>query len=331
MLAVFLKQTGPPDVLCVGELPDPVAGPGQVLIRNHAVAVNPIDTYVRGGVVAMDLPHPFIPGCDAAGVVESVGPGADRYRVGDRVWTTNQGLLGRQGTFAQRIAVDQKWVFPIPDRVSFADAAACGLVGVTAHLGLFREVGLQPGQSILVIGGAGGVGSMVVQMARAAGARVIATGGTDAKLSRIAELGGEVAIDYRTQSIAQATREAEPDGVSVFWETRREPDFELAIAVLAQRGRMVIMAGRDAKPAFPVGPFYVNELSVHGFVMFKATPIEMRHAAEDMHKWMSAGKLVSTIGATMDLADAAQAHQLQENATLSGSAELMGKIVLNVP
>src|SRR6056297_2502344 len=132
MKAAFISQPGPPDSIQIGNLPTPEIDNEQVLISVKAASVNPIDTYIRSGVIEMPLPDPFIPGCDAAGVVEAIGSDVKRFSVGDRVWTTNQGLLGRQGTFAEQIAVDEKWTFALPDEVDFETAAACGLVGVTA-------------------------------------------------------------------------------------------------------------------------------------------------------------------------------------------------------
>jgi len=301
MKAAFIRQTGSADVIQYGDLEDPVAGPGQVLIRNHAVAVNPIDTYVRAGIVAFDLPDPFIVGCDAAGVVEAIGDGVQAFAPGDRVWCTNQGLLGRQGTFAEKIAVDAQWCFPLPDEVDYESAAAGALVGVTAHLGLFQFAALKAGETVLVIGGTGGVGSMVVQMAKAVGAHVITTAGSDAKVARAIELGADHVIQYNRESISEQTLAHVPDGVHVFWETRRQPDFDLAVEVLAGRGRMVLMAGRDARPEFPVGPFYVGELSLHGFVMFKASPQEMHRCAVEMNRWMRQGQLQANVGRPVTL------------------------------
>ena len=330
MKAAYIETTGDCDVIQYGDLPEPVAQANQVLIRNHAVAVNPVDTYVRSGAVAFELPSPFVIGCDSAGVIEAVGANVDKFAVGDRVWCTNQGLLGKQGTFAEKIAVDADWVFPLPDTVDFADAAACALVAVTAHLGLFRDAKLQQGETILVIGGTGGVGSAVVQMAKATGARVIATAGGSQKCRRAIELGADVTIDYTTSSIAEAAKHAAPDGVNVFWETRREPDFDLAVELMAERGRMVLMAGRDARPNFPVGPFYVKECSLHGFVMFKASPAEMQASAEQINRWLSDGSLRANIGKTLSLSEAAESHRLQEAATLKSDSSLVGKIVLTV-
>lgn len=330
MKAAFIRQIGGLDQIEIGDLDSPSVAPGQIRIGVHAVSVNPIDTYVRSGVVAMDLPMPFILGCDAAGIVQEVGSSVKRFRPGDRVWITNQGLLGRQGTFAEEIVVDEKWAFSLPDEVPYDDAAANALTGITAHLGLFREAQLQPGEAVLVIGGSGGVGSMVVQMAIAIGARVIATAGSQAKADLLRGFGVDEVILYKEESIAERTKALAPGGVNVFWETRREPDFAMAVDVMAPRGRMILMAGRDATPAFPVGPFYVKECSVHGFVMFKATPIEMRTAADELSRWMADGKVVANIGATFSLDEAAKAHGLQESATLHQSGELSGKIVVTV-
>ena len=329
MKAAYIEQTGPPEVIQYGELPDPQPGPGQVLVRVRAVAVNPVDTYIRGGADYWELPKPFIIGCDLAGVVEEVGEGVDTFAVGDRVWATNQGLVGRQGTFAELAAVDACWLYPLPEGVSFDTAAACALVGVTAHLGLFREARLQAGERLFVQGGSGGVGSMVVQMAKAAGAQVMASAGSEAKAGICRELGADAVVNYGEQSVIEAIREWAPEGVDVFWETQREPDFDLAVEAMAERGRMILMAGRDARPEFPVGPFYVKECSLHGFVMFKATPEEMRQCAEAMNKWFVEGKLRAQIDRVLPLSEAAEAHRLQEAATVQKTASIAGKIVLH--
>ena len=183
MKAAYIEQTGPPEAIIYGDLPRPELKGAEVLVRVTAVSVNPIDTYIRNGANYWPLSTPFIVGCDLAGVVEEVGPGATRFQVGDRVWGSNQGLVGRQGTFAEYAAVDECWLYPTPEGVDDRTVAASALVGITAHLGLFREARLQPGEWILVNGGAGGVGSMVTQMAKAAGGHVIATAGSDESLT----------------------------------------------------------------------------------------------------------------------------------------------------
>jgi NADPH2:quinone reductase len=327
MKAAFVDTVGPAETIRYDDLPEPTAGPGELLIEVKAAAVNPVDTYIRSGMIAFDLPLPFIVGCDFAGTVAAVGEGVTEYQVGDRVWGSNQGLLGRQGTFAEKIAVAAEWAYPTPDGLSDEAAAAGALTGITAHLGLYAA-GLEGGETILVQGGSGGVGSMVTQLAKAAGARVITTSGSDAKVARCLELGADVAINYRTQNVADAVKEAAPQGVNVFWETQRTPDFDLACDLLAERGRMVIMAGRDARPEFPVGPFYVKELTLTGFVMFKATAEEQRICADAMNEAYAAKQLEPQIDRVLPLSAAAEAHRLQEDATIHGTAELTGKIVV---
>lgn len=328
MKAAYIERPGPPEVIQYGDLPKPKVSGRQVLVRVKAVAVNPIDTYIRNGANYWPLPQPFIIGCDLAGVVEEVGPQVERFRVGDRVWGSNQGLLGRQGTFAEYCAVDEQWLYPTPDGVDDTAAAACALVGITAHLGLVREARLRAGETIFVQGGTGGVGSMVLQMAKALGATVITTGGTAEKVAACYKMGADLAIDYRTQNVTEEVRKFRPQGVDVYWETVREPNFDAILAVMADRGRIVIMAGREARPPFPVGPFYVKECSMYGFVMFKAPPDVQLAAANDINRWLREGKLRPRISRVLPLSAAVEAHRLQEESTVHKRGTLDGKIVL---
>jgi NADPH2:quinone reductase len=328
MKAAYIEQPGPPSNIIYGDLPLPELKGSEILVKTTAAAVNPIDTYIRSGAIAADLPEPYILGCDLAGVVQELGPGATRFRVGERVWGTNQGLLGRQGTSAEFCAVDECWLYPTPADVEDDTVAAVSLVGITAHLGLFRDAKIKSGETIFVHGGTGGVGSMVIQMAKAAGAQVIATGGTDDKVARCLELGADAAVNYTTQDVDAAVAAFAPSGINVFWETLREPDFDKIVEYLAERGRIVVMAGRDARPQFPVGPFYVKECSLHGFVMFKASPEEQQACAADINRWLVEGRLKPQIARVMSLAETADAHQLQEENTLHGAGTLAGKIVL---
>jgi NADPH2:quinone reductase len=328
MKAAYINEPGPAESIIVGDLPVPNPGGSQVLVKVGAAAVNPVDTYIRSGAIAMPLPRPFIVGCDLAGVVEAIGPEATRFQPGDRVWGTNQGLLGRQGTCAEFAAVDECWLYSTPQGVSDETAAACSLVGITAHLGLVRDAQLQPNEILFVNGGTGGVGSMVVQMAKALGARVVATGGSDDKVQACRELGADLAINYKTEDVVARVREFAPGGVNVWWETLREPDFERMVELLAMRGRMIVMAGRDARPPFPVGPFYVKGCRLYGFAMFNATPDEQRAAAGDINRWLIEGKLRARIDRVMPLDQTAAAHKLQEENTVGQAGTLAGKIII---
>jgi NADPH2:quinone reductase len=329
MKAAYIESCGAAEAtIQYGDLPQPTPTGTQVLVKVGAVAVNPIDTYLRNGANYWELPKPFIIGCDLAGTVEALGPQARRYKVGDRVWGSNQGLLGRQGTFAEYAAADEAWLYPTPANIKDEEAAACALVGITAHLGLVREAGLEGGQTVFVNGGTGGVGSMVVQMAKILGAKVLATAGSAEKVAALSQLGADVAVNYKTDDIAAAVKQFAQSGVNLYWETVREPDFDKIVSYLAERGRIILMAGRDARPPFPVGPFYVKGCSLAGFVMFKATAGEQRAAADDINRWLASGKLKANISRILPLAEAAQAHRLQEQNTLQKAGTLSGKIVL---
>lgn len=328
MKAAYIEKTGGPDVIQFGDRPDPVIGASEILIRVSAVAVNPIDTYIRSGLIKLPAPFPYVIGCDFAGTVESVGSSATRFKVGDRVWGSNQGLMGRQGTFAERIVVDEQWAYPIPEFITDDAAAAVSLVGITAHLGLVGRADLKRGETVLVNGGAGGVGSMVVQIAKAIGARVIATAGSDERAAKCLSFGADVALNYRAQNLADEIRKNAPDGINVYWETRRDADFDFAVPLLAHAGRMILMAGRDARPVFPAGPFYVKDCTLHGFAMFNAAPQIQRQAAEDINRWLSEGNIRANIDRVLMLSDAADAHRLQEENTLGKAGTLTGKIIL---
>ena len=328
MKAAYIRTPGAPDVIQYGDIPDPTLGPGQALVKMSAVSVNPIDTYIRNGANYWPLPDPFVIGCDLAGTVVAVAEGVKNVQVGQRVWCSNQGLMGRQGSFSELCAIDAHWLYPTPDKVSDQDAAACALVGITAHLGLFRTARLQPGETIFVRGGVGGIGSMVMQMAKTVGAKVITTAGSAEKSYRCQQLGADVVIDYTRENVAERIKAAAPAGVNVFWETLREPNFDEAVASMAERGRMVLMAGRDARPPFPVGPFYVKGCSLLGVVMFKATPEEQRQAASDINHWLDRGQLKAIIDRVLPLAQAAEAHRLQEAHTVQKQSSLQGKLVL---
>lgn len=328
MKAAYITCTGPPEVVIYGDLPTPKPGPTECLVKVTAMDVNPIDTYIRSGLVPAKLNFPFILGRDLAGTVVEAGAQVKRFKPGDRVWATNQGFAGRQGTFSEFAAVDECWLHPTPANVKDEDVAAVSLVGVTAHLGLFRDAKLKAGEILFVNGGTGGVGAAVVQMAKMIGARVITTAGSDEKVKACRELGADLALNYKTEDVDAAIKAFTPNGVNVWWETLREPDFERAIPLLAMRGRMVVMAGREARPAFPVGPFYVKDCSLFGFAMFNSSTEDQRAAATDINRWMAEGKLKARIDRILPLSETATAHRLQEESTIHKSGTLSGKIVL---
>ena len=329
MIAAYINKPGPCNEIIVGEVTTPQPMQDEYLIRIKAIALNPIDMYIRAGTINMPLPKQFITGCDFAGVVEKVGENCSRFKEGDRVWGSNQGLLGRQGTSAEFAAIKEDWLYPSPEGVDDQQLAATSLVGITAHLGLFRNVNLKAGETIFVNGGTGGVGSMVVQMAKAIGAKVITTVGSSAKEELCRSWGADKVINYKTDDIPKEVKDyTSNQGVNVWFETQREPDFFKIVDLMTARGRIIIMAGRTAQPLFPVGPFYVKGLTLTGFAMFNATPDEQRRCANDINAWLASGKLKSHIGAAFPLSKAAEAHKILEENTLKGTGTLSGKVIL---
>jgi NADPH:quinone reductase len=329
MKAAYIETIGGPDVIRYGDLPKPTPKDNEVLVRVGASALNPIDLYIRAGTVPMPLPRPFIPGCDVAGTVEAVGPAVKNFAPGDRVWGSNQGLLGRQGTLAECVCTAEEWLYATPAGVSDTDAAAAALVGITAHLGLFQCAHLRSDETVFVNGGTGGVGAMVVQLAKAAGARVITTVGTPEKAELCKSWGADHVINYKKEDVWAAVQAAAGEaGVNVWYETQREPDFLRTVPLLAPRGRMVIMAGRQSQPTFPVGPFYVKGLSLYGFAMFNMTPAEQRRCADDINRLLGEKKLRPPVGKTFPLSEAAAAHRLLEENTLGRAGTLTGKVVV---
>jgi NADPH:quinone reductase len=330
MRAAYIEHTGPPDVIQVGDLPTPEPKPGQVLVRVHAVALNPIDLYIRSGLVAMPMTLPYVIGCDLAGTVESIGPGVTRFKPGDRVWGSNQGLLGRTGAASEFAAVDEHFLYPTPAKVSDVEAAAVALTGITAHLGLFQFGRLVEGEVVYVTGGSGGVGSMVIQMVKAAGGRVATTAGSPERVELCRELGADLALNYKTDDVPARIKEFAPDGLSIWFETQREPNLEVTLPLLKRRGRMILIAGRQAKPTLPLGSFYPRDLSLLGFAVFNASPEEQARCAVDINRWLEDGKLKPQVGRTFPLGDAAQAERFLEENALHAAGSLSGKVVLTI-
>ena len=259
MKAAYINQPGPPESIIVGDLPTPQPTGSQVLVKVAAAAVNPIDTYIRSGTVADAAAEAVHRRLRSGGRRRSGRAGGEavqsrRPRVG---LEPRAAWAGRARLPSMRRST-RCWLYPTPDGVSDETAAACALVRSPRTWVWSATPKLQAGETLFVNGGTGGVGSMVVQMAKAIGARVVTTAGSDEKLAICRELGADLAINYKTDDVPARVKEFAPDGVNVWWETLREPDFDRTVSLLAPRGRMILMAGRDARPPFPVGPFYVK-------------------------------------------------------------------------
>ncbi|MFH5805491.1 NADPH:quinone reductase [Alienimonas sp. DA493] len=333
MHAAVFTAPGPPEVLQVRELPDPgEPGEREVRVRVGAVSVNPIDTYVRGGVVspgpAISEETPRTIGCDWAGTVEAIGPAVTRFAVGDRVWGVSRGIA-RDGAAAEVLIEREDLCFPTPDDRTDAQAAALGLAAVTAHLGLFRTGGLSERESgdsfVFVQAGSGGVGSAAVALAAAAGHHVVTTAGSEAKRSACRERGAEIAFDYRDPNLADRlgrfSREQGAGGFSVWLEGHRDPDLHVAVPLMRPGGTIVLFAGRSSEPSFPLGALYTRDISLKGFAMFNAAPEELQAAAAGVTA------IEPLIARTYPLAEIARAHADQE---AGDTGERGGKLVIEL-
>jgi NADPH:quinone reductase len=329
MKAAYIEKLGPSENIRFGELPQPALGATQVLVKVAAVAVDPIDTYIRRGAYFTQMDFPFILGRDMVGTVEAVGSRVKRFARGARVWSNNQGYHGRQGTFAEYLAIDEALLYPLPPAAEPKEAVAVLHSATTASLGLLREAKLRRGESVFVNGGAGNVGSAVLQLAVKLGARVIVTAGSEEDLAYCRALGAAAAVNYKTGDVVKAITEFAPEGIDVYWDTTTRPDFERAVPLLAHRGRIILMAGLEARPVFPVGAFYTKDCSLHGFAITNATSRELRDCANAINASLESGQLKARISRVMPLAEAAAAHQLLGDSQ-RGLLKLKGKIVLTV-
>ncbi|MBU3078078.1 zinc-dependent alcohol dehydrogenase family protein [Sphingomonas quercus] len=237
--AIVDEQDGPFRIV---RLPFPVPRPGQVLVRIHASGVNPLDTKIRAGKAAhAAMPLPAILGMDLAGTVAAVGPGVTAFRPGDEVWGMTGGVGGHQGSLAEFAAVEAALLAPKPARLSMREAAAVPLVFITAWEGLVDRVGVQPGQTVLVQGGAGGVGHMAIQIAAARGARVYAT--DHARRAAFLESLGATAIDRAMAVEDYVALHTGGRGFDVVYDTVGGPVLDASFRAVARFGHVVSALG----------------------------------------------------------------------------------------
>jgi len=310
--AAFITKTGGPDVLQWGEIELPELKDNQVLVKTEYAAVNPVDTYIRAGKMPGKLgKFPHVLGSDVAGTVEKVGKEVKNFKAGQKVWSARG-----QGTVAEHVIVDADELFLLPKDADPQQVAALAQVACTACRGLIQSAQLHANETLYVQGASGSVGSALVQLAKALGAKVIAATHGAEKMAWCKELGADQVIDYKNPP--------EINGVQVFWDTSKEPNFDLATKVLAPRGRMVLMSGAESKPIFPVGNFYRNELTLKGFSLFHATPVEMEGYADIINRCLEVKKLKAKIAKVLPLSQAAEAHHLVEE------NKVWGKVLLAV-
>lgn len=321
MKAIRVHEFGGPEVLKLEEVADQQPGPGQLVVRVHAVGVNPVEAYVRTGTYAMKPSLPYTPGADAAGVVETVGKGVTNAKVGDRVYTS--GSLS--GTYAEQTLCAEAQVHPLPANVSFEQGAAMGVAYGTAYRGMFQRGGGKPGETILVHGASGGVGTAAVQLARAAGMTVIGTAGTDAGLKLVKEQGATHAVNHTaTGYLDELMKLTGGRGYDLILEMLANKNLANDLGLLEKKGRVVVVGNRGTIEINPRDAMS-READIRGMTLFATTDEEAREMRAALGAGLENGTLHPVIGQKIPLAEAARAHE--EIMKHSGT---LGKIVLLV-
>jgi NADPH:quinone reductase-like Zn-dependent oxidoreductase len=316
--AAYIEQFGPPEVIRYGELPAPTLTPTDVLVDVAATTVNHVDTFIRAGSFRTPLSFPFVVGRDLIGTVSAVGPGVAEIAVGDEVWANSLGHSGRQGAAARQVAVPAGRVYRLPQGVSAQDAVAVAHPAATAYLALFTHGRLRTADTVIVAGAAGNVGSALVSLAVHAGARVIATA-NDRDVQYCHELGATEVLDYRDPQLRQHLSHACPNGADLYLDTFGENNLTTAVSLLARGGRIILLAGARSRPVLPVGPLYMNDCSITGFVISHATSAELAEAARTINGLLAGGRLRPRRIRTLPLSSAGDAHRMVESGETRGT------------
>jgi NADPH2:quinone reductase len=322
MKAIVVHRFGGPEVLELADLDDPTPGPAEILVRIHAIGVNPVETYVRSGTYAVKPDLPYIPGQDAAGIVQAVGSRVSGVKPGDRVYLTGTVLGRAQGAYAS-LAVCHPWqVHPLPEHLSFAQGAAIGVPYATAYRALFGKAQARLGETVLVHGASGGVGLAAVQLARTAGLRVIGTAGSAEGLALVAEQGAEHVLDHRQPGYLDRVRELTGGrGADVVVEMLANVNLDRDLDIVAPYGRIVVVGNRGRIEIDPRKAM-AKDASVLGMVLWNVATGDLEAIHQALGELFARRALAPVVGRELPLAEAARAHEL----VLAPGAR--GKIVL---
>jgi NADPH2:quinone reductase len=320
--AVRIHETGGPEVLVYEDVPTPSPGAGQVLVRVEAASVNPIDAAVRAGAFPTPKHPPKTIGSDGAGVVAAVGDDVDDVSTGDEVFFQGLGI-GSEGSYAEYAVVAAVQCVPKPGKLSFPEAAAMGLVFPTAYYALVRKGKLQPGETVLVQGAAGGVGTASVQLAKALGARVLGTVGSEEEVPQVRDLGADEVIVYKKSDVgAEVARLTDGRGVDLIHELVVSENLPADIAMIARGGRIVCTGqGPRADVAVPIGAAIGKDAALLFMSTNNAGRAGVAEMMREIARLAEEGTIKPVVGKTLRLAEARRAHEL-----LAGPH--IGKIVL---
>src|SRR5438093_7161527 len=305
MKAIRVHEFGGPEVLRVEEVPTPEPGPGEVLVRMHAIGVNPVETYIRAGKYARLPALPYTPVNDGAGVVEQIGDSITRFEPGDRVYTAGS----IRATYAEFALCKTEQVHQLPANASFAQGAAMGTPYATAYRGLFQRADAKPGETVLVHGASGGVGTAAVQLARACGLRVFGTAGSDQGRKLACEQGAHEVFDHRApDQFEQIMKATDGRGVDVIVELLANVNLGKDLTILAKGGRVAIIGSRGRVEIDPRDAMQ-RDADLRGMVMPNTPPAELASIHAALVAGLENGTLRPVIGKEFRLAEAAQAHR----------------------
>jgi NADPH:quinone reductase len=323
MKAIVVRAFGGPEMLKLEDVPEPSPPPGQVLVRVHAVGVNPYDTYMLSGNYATKPPLPYTPGADAAGVVEDVGDGVTpQVKRGDRVYIGGTATFRSYGAYAEKVLCEPHQLHALPDHLSFAQGAAINVPYVTAWRAVHDRARLQPGETIFIHGASGGVGLAATQIAHAWGGRVIGTASTPEGLSLIRRQGAIEALNHREEGYLEKLKELTGGrGPDVILESLANVNLDHDLSAAGYGGRIVVIGNRgrteiDARKAMG------KDLSVYGMSMWNITRPDLERIHAGLVAAFATGALSPVVSTELALADAPRAHKL----VMESGAK--GKIVL---
>jgi NADPH2:quinone reductase len=324
MRALLCRRFGPPEALVLEDVPAPQPGPGEVVIGVKAASVNFPDVLIIQDKYQFKPPLPFSPGSEVAGVVEAVGDGVTAARPGDAVMA-----FTTYGGFAELVKTDARTLRPLPGGMDFATAAAFGLTYATSEFALRDRASLQPGETVLVLGGAGGVGLAAIDISKALGGRVIACASTSEKLEVCRQHGADDTINYTTEDLRDRIKQLTAGrGPDVVYDAVGGPYTELALRSIAWRGRLLVVGFASGEiPRVPLNLALLKGCSIVGVFWGEFARREPRRFAESMERlaaWFAAGTIRPYISARLPLDRAVEALQMM------AARRVIGKLVITM-
>ena len=310
MQAIRVHQFGGPEVMKLEDVPDPKPGSGQVLVRLHAVGVNPVDTYVRAGTYTIKATLPFTPGSDGGGLIEAVGDGVKQWKRGDRVYIfgTVDGI--RAGAYAQLAVCDTLQVHSLSDKATFAQGAAIGVPYSTACRALFQKAKAITGETVFIHGASGGVGIAAVQLAVSRGLRVIGTASTERGRALVKQQGAEHVLDHHAPDyLEKLTALTNGRGPEVILEMLANVNLVKDFSVLAPHGRIVVIGNRGTLEFNPRAAMQ-RDATILGMMLPNASEIDLASIHAALVAGLANGSLKPVINQELPLKDAPRAHEL---------------------